>query len=289
MSKTVEQTKIERPDWVHLLKEALTVPGRLSEAYSVFHNYSLGNRMLAVEQLSMRGLPVAPIASFNKWKELGRSVRKGAKAIALYMPVTAKVKAASSKEEQSNVTVDDAEAGTTGKRTFFVMRRNWFSFDQTEGDSERPAPVIPEWSAEKAMQQLGIKEVPFNHIDGNCQGYAKHGVMEIAINPLAALPHKTRFHEIAHHLLGHTKQGEGVGVMADSSELPKCIKEAEAEATAFLCCATLGLPGIEESRGYIQSWLDGGEFPEKSASRVFSVANRILNAGSVKDEGANDE
>lgn len=37
----------DRPDWVNMLKDALSVPGRLSEAYSMFHNYSLGNRILA--------------------------------------------------------------------------------------------------------------------------------------------------------------------------------------------------------------------------------------------------
>jgi len=36
--------------------------------------------------------------------------------------------------------------------------------------------------------------IPFDSIDGNCQGFArKRG---IAINPVAQLPHKTLFHEL---------------------------------------------------------------------------------------------
>jgi hypothetical protein len=36
---------------------------------------------------------------------------------------------------------------------------------------------------------------------------------------------------------------------------------------------------MAESRGYIQNWLDGTDFPEKSARRVFSAADKILKAG----------
>lgn len=260
-----------KPDWAALLKQALESPGKLSEAYRLFHNYSLGNQFLAAIQLSMRGMPLAPIASFNRWKELGRTVKKGEKAIAMVMPVTVKKKC----------TNEDGEEQSNGSFTVFTLRRNWFSLDQTEGEAFRPEVVIQGWDKEAALKSLQITEVPFEMIDGNCQGYAKKGVREIAINPVAAMPWKTLFHELAHHLLGHTALGEEAGVMADGPMMPKSIVEAEAESVAFLCCATLGLSGMEESRGYIQHWLDGEEFPDKSARRVFAAADRILKAGSA--------
>ncbi|MDP1941820.1 MAG: hypothetical protein Q8K54_14390 [Gallionella sp.] len=71
--------------------------------------------------------------------------------------------------------------------------------------------------------------------------------------------------------------------MADGDLMQKDIKEAEAEAVAYLCCATLGLQGLEGSRDYIQGWLgskeQSEEFGKKSASRVFSAADKILKAG----------
>jgi antirestriction protein ArdC len=264
---------MDKPDWQGLLKQALTVPGTLSKAYSVFHNYSLGNQLLASFELASRGMPLSPIASFSRWKELGRSVRKGEKAIPLVMPVTLK------KKKAEDVESDDES--TDGGRTIFILKRNWFSLDQTEGEAFTPEVSSPEWDKAKALATLDIKEVPFEMADGNCQGYAKRGVREVAVNPVAVMPWKTLFHEIAHHLLGHTATGDATGVMADGPAMPKCIKEAEAEATAYLCCATLGLPGMEESRGYIQHWLDGEEFPDKSARRVFAAADKILKAGSI--------
>jgi len=71
------EKKRERPDWGALFLEALAKPGRLADCYAMFHEYSLGNRILAAIQLAARGLPLAPIASFGKWKVLGRSVKRG--------------------------------------------------------------------------------------------------------------------------------------------------------------------------------------------------------------------
>lgn len=55
--------------------------------------------------------------------------------------------------------------------------------------------------------------------------------------------------------------------------------EVEAEAVALLCCESLGLPGAEFSRGYIQSWGKGQAISERSARRIFHAANQILKAG----------
>jgi len=270
---------MDKPDWNVLLQQALSVPGTLSKAYSVFHHYSLGNAILASIQLAERGMPLTPIASFNRWKELGRQVKKGEKALSLIMPVTMKRK---------GIDGEDHEESVLGTFLIFLLKRHWFSVDQTEGEALSPEVVMPNWNKATALASLDILEVPFEMIDGNCQGYAKRGVREVAINPVAAMPWKTLFHEVAHHLLGHTATGDETGVMSDGPTTPKCIKEAEAEATAYLCCATLGLPGMEESRGYIQHWLNGEEFPEKSARRVFAAADKILKAGNSSSREVGD-
>jgi N-terminal domain of anti-restriction factor ArdC len=64
-----------------LLEEAVTKPGTLMKAYSMFWNYSLGNQILALIQANNRGITLGPIASFNRWKELGRYVKKGQKRL----------------------------------------------------------------------------------------------------------------------------------------------------------------------------------------------------------------
>jgi hypothetical protein len=38
------------PKWSSLLVEAVNKPGMIMEAYSAFHNYSIGNQILALMQ-----------------------------------------------------------------------------------------------------------------------------------------------------------------------------------------------------------------------------------------------
>jgi hypothetical protein len=53
----------------------------------------------------------------------------------------------------------------------------------------------------------------------------------------------------------------------------------EAEALALLCCESLGLPGADFSRGYIQSWCRRQAIGERSAQRIFRAADQIFRAG----------
>ena len=64
----------EQVQFRRLLQEAVSKPGTLMKAYSLFWNYSLGNQILALIQANNRGIALGPIASFNRWKELGRHV-----------------------------------------------------------------------------------------------------------------------------------------------------------------------------------------------------------------------
>ena len=143
---------------------------------------------------------------------------------------------------------------------------------QTDGADYSAEPVTPEWDKALALSVLDVSEVPFALTDGNCQGYASGRT--IAINPVAALPHKTRFHELAHVVLGHTVEHE----MQDSERTPRDIREVEAESVAFICCALLGLPGLDECRGYVQSWLRDTPINDKTAQRIFGAAEKILKA-----------
>jgi antirestriction protein ArdC len=254
----------EQIQFKQLLQEAVSKPGTLMRAYSLFCNYSLGNQILALIQANQRGIPLGPIASFNRWKELGRHVKRGEKALTLCMPVTCKRTVT---EQAPDGTETDSEV--TFKR--FVFKRNWFMLGQTDG-AEYQAPAIPMWDRDRALRTLAVEEIPFELMNGNCQGYATG--RQIAINPDAQMPAKTTFHELAHIELGHTSEA-----VHDSETLPRNLKEVEAESVALLCLESLGLPGSEYARGYIQAWLQGAEIPERSAQRIFSAADKILKAG----------
>jgi hypothetical protein len=262
-------TKAENPqiNWHDLLFDAVSEPGKLQEAFRYFHSYSLGN-MIAIEtQCRNKGIELGPVATYKRWQTLGRQVTKGAKSLWMCQPVTIKDK-------------DADETDENGVKVFFQWRPGWFVLSQTEGEDQAEAITCPQWDAIDALKALDITREPFAHHNGNVQGYATRK-RTIAINPVAQLPVKTLFHELAHIVLGHTD------VESHGFDTPKSLKEVEAESVALLCTATLGLEGVEYCRGYIQHWGgEGNTIPEKSAQAIFRAADKIIKAGLITEKKA---
>lgn len=253
-----------------LLTRAVNEPGQIHEAYFAFHGYSIGNQLLAMFQCHERGIEPGPIASYQRWKDRGRHVRKGQKAITLCMPVTIKHK------------TTDESADEPDCFTRFIYRPNWFVLAQTDGATYQPETPA-DWNKDRALAQLDVREIPFDLMDGNCQGFARDRA--VAVSPIAAQPFKTLFHELAHVLLGHTAEA----AQADGERTPRTLREVEAEAVAMICCAALQLPGEEYSRAYVQHWnRDGQPIPERSAARIFRTADQILRAGRDEPEDGAD-
>jgi antirestriction protein ArdC len=223
--------------WAALLKEAVTKPGYIHEAYRRFHGYSIANQLLALWQCLVRGIPPSPIGTFARWKAIGRHVKKGERALTLCIPVDCR-RRRRVKEE------DGSEREEEFSFTHFMYKAHFFVLSQTEGAEYKPQD-LPDWNEQTALTALNIEREEFQHLNANVQGYAKRG-RKIAVSPVAALPHKTLFHEIGHVLL-HCDQGD----MSDTDQTPRTVAEVEAEAIALLCCESLGLPGAEFSRGYV--------------------------------------
>jgi hypothetical protein len=247
------------------LQEAVTVPGVVMQAYSAFHEYSIGNQLLALIQCGMRGLQPGPLRTYKGWQQHGRQVQRGQRALILCMPITYK------RNTSTDLAPGEIEPDEVYS-TSFMYRARWFVLSQTEGE-EFELPALPHWNAELALENLQITRISFTDTDGNCQGYARD--RQIAINPVAQLPQKTLLHETAHVVLGHTLEH----TITDGERTPKNLREVEAEAVALLCGEALGLDGSEYCRGYIQGWLRNETIPEASAKKIFGAAERILKAG----------
>jgi N-terminal domain of anti-restriction factor ArdC/IrrE N-terminal-like domain len=264
------------PKWSALLVEAVNKPGLIMQAYSAFHQYSVGNQLLALVQCQLRGLQPGPINTFPGWQALARNVKRGERALVLCMPITRKRR----NEEPNKGEVANEEQTYTS----FVYKSRWFVVSQTVGD-DFETPALAQWNANRALEALHIEQIPFTQTDGNCQGYATRK-RQIAINPVAQLPQKTLLHELAHCVLGHIAEAD----FTDTERTPKNLREVEAEAVALLCCEALNLEGSEFCRGYIQNWLspaigyNGDVIPEKSAQKIFRAADQILRAGQPSND-----
>lgn len=251
-------TKDQQIRWTELLEKAVNEPGLVSKAFTTFHGYSIGNRMLVLIQCLMREIEPGPMAGYNKWLELGRQVQGGEKSMGIWIPITYKVEN------------DDGEEEV---RMTFKWRNCIFVLSQTDGD-EIEWPETPGFDRAQALETFGLNEKDFDRMDGNLGGYA-NGSGEIAVNPVGENPMKTWVHEVAHQVLEHSN-GRG-------EKLERKERELEAEGVAMIVGDALELDGVAESRGYIQHWWgQGNEVSEVTARRIFSAANKILEAGKVE-------
>ena len=254
------KTGSTKVDFERLMQEALTMPGQMGSTYNRFYEYSYGNQ-IALWMQRVEG----PVATYQRWQDVGRHVKKGAKAASILRPIMRKVE------------------NDQGELSMQVRGFKWvrciFGFNDTEGE-DLPPWDPPEWNTDRALGALGITRVAFDSLSGNAQGYS-HG-KEIAINPVAVYPFKTLWHELGHIGLGHTS-GQGLKEYREHRGL----MEFQAESTAYLGMNELGATdqfNAGESRAYIQSWLAGREPTEKHIREVFSTVDKLLKAGRAADE-----
>lgn len=260
MSERLIQHSPERLDplnveWPRLLEEALEMPGALGATYTRFYNYSPLNQVILWSQ----GV-TEPVNTFLRWQAMDRHVKRGSKAKAILRPIAYKATNELGEEES--------------KVRGFKLVNCLFTVSDTEGE---PLPEYEpkEWSRDRALGALAIRQVAFEQLNGNIQGYSVNN--EVAINPVAAYPLKTLVHEIGHVVLGHTTPAE-----LQEYRQHKGVREFQAEGSAYLVLNELDATDqmdAAESRAYIQGWLHGEKPDDKAIKQVFSTADKIIKAG----------
>src|SRR5438876_320120 len=266
-----EQSPDQRTiDWAEIIEAALTTPGNIGTTYNRFYEYSFLNQIY----LRMQGV-AEPVATYKRWQAIGRQVIRGAKAKEIIRPVIIHKQPKPGETEGTDETIHTVE-----RIVAFKAERRIFALSDTVGD-ELPPVQLPEWDVDTALNTLGIRLVPFDALSGNLQGYSRG--RDIAINPVAVNPTKTRFHEIGHVVLGHTTPE----ALAEY-QTHRGIMEFQAEATAYLTINELELldeATATRSRGYVQDWLKGERPPDKAIREVFTATDTILKAGRLAVAG----
>lgn len=110
-------------DYIKVLDYAFNTEGVISKCYSLFHNYSFFNCLLAGYQLGINNLE--PINCMSGWNKLGRKVKKGATAIGLLLPV----------EVRENKTKDNVNNEDINNKTKYnVNNKNTNNNNKTENN-----------------------------------------------------------------------------------------------------------------------------------------------------------
>ena len=234
---------------------------------SKFTDYSARNCLLIMMQKPDASL----VAAYGKWKQLGRTVNKGEKGIAILAPMV--FRNAEKSEDEND------EETTIGFKAVYV-----FDVSQTSGE---PVPEVihdldgdiePEQAdaVVTALRRVTGIPIDFEEIPGGAKGYYSYGenriVIQQGMNGVQTI--KTAVHEAAHCLL-HDPDKKLATLNSSRGG-----KETQAESIAFIVSEKFGLDTSSYSFPYIASWSQGKplEHLKGFLNEIQEAAKTICNA-----------
>lgn len=232
----------------------------LLEMKAIMPNYSFRNIMVAKAQYPNASF----IASFKRWNELGRKIRKGETSIRIFKPNFKKV-------EDENGEVDTKLVG--------FLTVPVFAYEQTEGE---PLPIDKvviklEGESDEAREIIEFAEkiaakdnCPVTYGDAKgANGFYSPSEHLIVVSDTLSINHrcKTLVHELVHSKVHRYDRTSS-----------RTEKEVVAEGTAFVVCSFFGLDTSDYSFRYVKSWSKDEENSLlKYGSQICDIAGRIIN------------
>ena len=226
------------------------------DTMSKFHNYSLNN----IHLLKMQNPNVSQVASFNKWKtDFDRTVKKGSKALKIWVPYQVKTKISANQNELSFSPSENEMEDKEVTVTRFKLG-NVFDVSQTEG-KELPKAIneltgsVKDYEdlyrAAKAVSMDNQVSISFEEIKREgANGYYSPNENRIVISKgLKGQEHilKTIFHEMAHSDLHR-----GTNAQYGDDQYRK--QELQAESVAYVVANHFGFDTSSYSFGYLAIW-----------------------------------
>lgn len=242
-----------------------------------FHRYSFANQLL----IAMQCPEATYVAGFRAWLKLGYAVRKGERALRIWVPM---------QPSKAKLEAWRASGGDPNEKP-----QVWFKlgpvFDRSQVDPlpppAEPAPLdcpIADvegddlgW-ARSSLIELATSigsDVSFEAMPAERGGYYESGTRGIAINDNRSVNAqvKTLIHELAHALLRAQPAD-------DDLDLSYAEEELVVESIAFTVCGSLGLDVSAYAIPYLASWAEEAQVEtiQAAAALIDRHARSIENA-----------
>lgn len=239
----------------------------LLDTMSKFHDYSLNNTLLILEQNPR----ATQLAGYNKWQQdFNRQVKRGEKGLMIWMPVEIKVKENHYvlDENGNRILGDDGkfkrEEVEVKKRTFKIG----YTFDvsqteQIEGKEVIELSPVKELEGNvkdyptltKALMEISPVPIKIEAFKASAKGCYNSLTNEIKIQPDMSETQtiKTMIHEIAHSIV-HSDENLNQLKQKDNVEFSKNEKEVQAESIAYIVSSHLGIDTSDYSFPYVATW-----------------------------------
>jgi antirestriction protein ArdC len=242
-----------------------------------FRRYSLANQLL----IALQRPEATRVAPFRAWLKLGYCVRRGERALRIWVPVP-----------RSQRTLErwraEGEDPVTRPGTHFKLGA---VFDRAQVDPlpppAQPVPLDPPivsidgeqlaWAFPPLIALAGElgSTVTVEAMNDSVGGYYDVATRRIAINQANSINQqaKTLVHELGHALLRaqHAEDHPGLSYAAE---------ELVVESVAFTVCGAMGIDTAGYSVPYLASWAELAELEviEQAATTIDRIAKRIEEA-----------
>ena len=246
---------------------------------SKFTDYSARNTML----INLQKPNATFVASYGKWRKLGRYVNSGEKGIVIFAPVIREA------DKYSEVKIDEngtEKIITIEKPLSEIIFKKVYVYDISQTSGKEIPSLVNELTGDidvaikeavfTALRKVTGIDFEFAEIQGDAKGYYNSAANRIVIKSgmSDAQTLKTAFHETAHKLL------HDPDLAIATVKSPRNEKEVQAESVAFMVSERLGLDTSEYSFPYIASWSDGKELEQlrDCLQEIQEAAKRITMA-----------
>lgn len=211
--------------------------------------WSLRNRII----MHLNG--TADARGFKQWKQVGRSVTKGSKAMHILGPVTIKVEDEDTGEDKMIV------VGFKGIPVFAVERAEGEDLPGFGYEPEGPTPLA------EVAEEFGV-QVSYQAARRSAAG--SYGLKTDAIT-MFTHSEPTFWHELSH--AAHSRVLKARGEKLVGGQDPK--QEAVAELSAAVIARLYGVDNDAGAYNYIKGYADGGD-AHKLAASVLADVEKVL-------------
>lgn len=245
--------------------------------FAKFHNYSFYNRMLIFIQRP----DAKKVASYKRWQDTFRQVRKGSTGITVLAPIISKSRDGEEEDEGGLGRSNDV-------RGFRAVRV--FDISDTDPIDERgEVPETPEWHSEntpsetadmlfKAVSDLAVDmgvKVTAEPSKGGEKGYSAGDHINISSDVEGVGRLSTMVHELAHELM-HRKESSIYFI--DNSiggGDPRALKELQAESVSYVVLKHYNIP-VKHHTTYLALWNANKEKIQKNLEIISKVSQFII-------------
>jgi antirestriction protein ArdC len=240
-----------------------------------FHQYSLSNQLL----IAMQCPHATRVAGFRAWLKLGYCVRRGERALRIWVPMPPSQKELEAWRRAGAVAAEKP-------RTRFRLGP---VFDRSQVQ-ELPPPAKPisldppiclidgddlAWAMTpltRLADELGATVV-VEAMPESQGGFFDPYIQTIGLNERRSVNHrvKTLIHELGHALLRQRTPADGAPAFSYSEE------ELVVESVAYTVCGSIGLDTSDYSIPYLASWSEraGLDTIQAAAQTIDQIAKRI--------------